>query len=128
MATRISPTFVNVYITIIIRIRNKWVRRWCAIAHLKGHLYHLPGGPNGRRHVDQLSVEMSHLAAGIMVFLAVILQHHRMVRKGADIRRVINDRLSKWSNEFDMLVEEAVWCDSTLKTFCSKTLFRFRRS
>ena len=63
-----------------------------------------------------------------MVFLAVILQHHRMVRKGADIRRVINDRLSKWSNEFDMLVEEAVWCDSTLKTSCSKTLFRFRRS
>ena len=56
-----------------------------------------------------------------MVFLAVILQHHRMVRKGADIRRVINDHLSKWSNnEFDMLVEEAVWCDSTLKTHFSR--------
>ena len=67
---------------------NKWVRRWSAIAHLKGRPYHLHGGSKGRRYVDQLSVEMSRLAVGnipserIMVFSAVILQHSRMVKKG----------------------------------------------
>ena len=107
---------------------NEWVRQWSAIAHLKGCLYHLPGGSKCRRYVDQLSVEMSHLAVGnfpskrIMVFSAIILQCNCMVKKGSDIRRVIDERLSKWCNdEFDVLVEEAARCDTTLKSYTYKT-------
>ena len=106
---------------------TEWVRRWSAIAHLKGCLYHLPGGSKGRRYVDQLSVEMSHLAAGnfpserILVFSTVILQRNRMLKKGSDIRRVIDERMSKGCNdEFDVLVEEAARCDATLNSYTYK--------
>ena len=81
----------------------------------------------GCKYVDQLSVEMSHLAAGnfpsdrLMVFSAVILQRNRMVRKGSDIRRVMEKCLEMWSNDkFDALVEEAFKCDKTLKTRAHK--------
>lgn len=44
-----------------------------------------------------------------MVFSAVLLQRNRMVKKGFDIRRVVERRLKMWSDdEFDPLVEEAV--------------------
>ena len=66
---------------------------------------------------------MAHLSAGnfpserLMVFSAVILQRHRMIKKGSDIRRVMEKRMEKWSNDdFDTLVEEAVGCDKTLRS------------
>ena len=65
---------------------------------------------------------MSHLAAGnypserLMVFLAVILQRNHMVQKGKDIRRVLERRLTMWTNEeFDYLVEETVKCDKSIR-------------
>lgn len=70
---------------------SEWSRRWSAITHLKGRLYHVPGGSIGRRYVDLLSEEVAHLASGnypserLMVFSTVILQRTRMVRKGTDI-------------------------------------------
>ena len=102
---------------------TEWVRRWSAIDHLGGSLYFVPGGFIGCKNVDQLSAEVSHLAAGnfpldiLMVFSAIILQRDRMVRKGSDIRRVMEKRLERWSNDkFDALIEEAVKCHKTLKT------------
>ena len=65
---------------------------------------------------------MSHLAAGnyrserLIVFLDVILQHNRMVRKGKDIRRVLERCLTMWTNdEFDYLVEEVVKCNKSIR-------------
>ena len=102
---------------------NEWTRRWSAITRLKGRLYHVPGGAVGRRYVDLLSVEVAHLATGnfpserLMVFSAVILQRNRMIRNGNDIRRVMEKRMDKWTNDdFDTLVEEAVSCDRTHRT------------
>ena len=102
---------------------KEWIRRWLAITHLKGRLYHVPGGSIGRKYVDLLSTEISYLAAGnysserLMVFSAVILQRNRMVRKGADIREVMEKRKEKWTNEeYDILVDEAVICDKAFKT------------
>ena len=99
-----------------------WVRRWTTVANLKGKLYHVPGGSVGRKYVEQLSLEVSYLAAGnfpferLMVFSAVVLQRNRLVRKGSDIRRVLERRLMMWSNnEFDLLLEEAVKCDRTIR-------------
>jgi hypothetical protein len=71
---------------------DEWVKRW---RHLKGKLYHVHGGPVGRKYVDQLSIKVSHLAVGnfsserLMVFSGTVLQRNRMVRKGSDIRRVV---------------------------------------
>ena len=51
-----------------------------------------------------------------MVFSAVILQYNCMVRKGKDIRRVLERHLTMWTNdEFDYLVEEAVKCDKSIR-------------
>ena len=101
---------------------DEWVRRWVTITHLKGKLYHVPGGSVGRKYVELLSLEVSHLAAGnfpserLMVFSTVVLQRDRLVRKGLDIRRVLERRLVLWSNEeFDLLVDEAVRCDRTIR-------------
>lgn len=56
-----------------------------------------------------------------MVFLAVILQRNCMVKKGADIREVLEKRMKKWSDEeYDILVDEAVMCDKTMKTSSHK--------
>ena len=86
----------------------------------KTRLYHVPGGSVGHKYVDLLIIETFHLAAGkypferLMVFSA-ILQHNRMVRKGKDIRRVLERHLTMWTNdEFDYLVEEAVKCDKSI--------------
>ena len=102
---------------------NDWIERWSTIARLKGRLYHVPGGSVGRHYVDLLSTEVAHLSAGnfpserLMVFSAVILQCHRMIKKGSDIRRVMEKHMEKWSNDdFDTLVEEAVGCDKTLRS------------
>ena len=101
---------------------NDWVRWWHAITHLNGRLYHVPGGSVGRKYVDLLTTEMSHLAVGnypserLIVFSAVTLQRNRMVRKGKDIRRVLERCLTMWTNdEFDYLVEEAVKCDKSTR-------------
>ena len=101
---------------------DEWTQRWSAITRLKGRLYHVPGGAVGRRYVDLLCVEVAHLATGkfpfkrLMVFSA-ILQRNRMIRNGNDIRRVMEKRMDKCTNDdFDTLVEEAVSCDRTHRT------------
>ena len=83
----------------------------------------MPGGAVGHRYVDLLSVEVAHLATGnfpserLMFFSAVILQRNRMIRNGNDIRRVMEKRMDKWTNDdFDTLVEKAVSCDRTHRT------------
>ena len=61
-------------------IDNAWYERWLSIVRLSGQLYSLPGGAVGRRYVDQLSKEVSHISIGkysserVIVFSSVILQ------------------------------------------------------
>lgn len=53
----------------------------------------------GRKYVDHLSKEFSYFSSGtcsserLLVFSSVILQRDCTIRKGADIRRVIERRL-----------------------------------
>ena len=82
----------------------------------------MPGGSLGRHYVEQLSKEVLYLANGtfpserLMVFSAVILQRIHTVRKGSDIRRVLDRRLEMWSrDEFDPLVDEAIRCDRSIR-------------
>jgi hypothetical protein len=78
---------------------HEWIKRWLSVTHLKGKLYHVPGGSVGGQYVDLLSSEISHLASGnfpserLLVFSGVCLQCSRMVKKGLDIRRVLKRRM-----------------------------------
>ena len=101
---------------------SDWHQRWKSVVHHSGNHYVLPGGPTGRRYVDLLTEEVQHLAVGnfpserVLVFSSVILQHDRMVHKGVDIRRFLDQRVDQWHDgHFDLLVQEADRCDSGLK-------------
>ena len=98
-----------------------WYTRWQSVANLSGKQYSLPGGSIGRKYVDLLTLELTHLSSGIfpservLTFSSLILQRDRTIKKGADIRRVLERRLNMWENEeFDILVQEAVRCDKIL--------------
>ena len=44
-----------------------------------------------------------------------MLQRDRLIRKGSDIRQLLERRLSMWSSDqFDVLLQEAVRCDRSL--------------
>uniref|UniRef100_A0A1X7USK2 Uncharacterized protein n=1 Tax=Amphimedon queenslandica TaxID=400682 RepID=A0A1X7USK2_AMPQE len=86
------------------------------MTHLNGRFYHLPGGSIGRLYVDLPSTEISHLAAG-----NYLMMRNLMVRKGANIREVLEMHMKRWTNEdYDVLVDEAVLCDKTLHTHSYK--------
>ena len=86
-----------------------WYKRWLSIVKLSGRHYHLPGGSTDRKYIDKLTQELSHFlvedypSERFIVFSSLILQQDLTVRKGADIRRVIERRLSMWN------VADYVW-------------------
>ena len=99
-----------------------WNECWKKIVQLQGKQYDLPGGAIGRKYVELLSKEVTQLACGnypadrFIVFCAVVLQRDRMIRKGNDIRRVLERRMAMWCRgEYDQLIQEAVRCDKLLK-------------
>ena len=94
---------------------------WKTVVNLAGKHYTLPGGAVGCQYVDQLSKEVSYLCTGVyssarlLVSSSVVLQRDCSIRKGLDIRRVIERRLSMWQEgAFDTLVHEAVQCNKCL--------------
>lgn len=101
---------------------SPWCQRWSIVVQHLGRHYVLPNGSVGRRYIDMLTVELQHLASGtyaaerVIVFSSVMLQRDRMVRKGCDIRRLLDRRLSLWQNEqYDVLLQEAARCDQSLR-------------
>jgi len=88
-----------------------WHRRWKTVVYHSGNHYVLPGGPTRRKFVDLLMEEIQHLAVEnfpfkhVLIFSSVILQCDQMVRKGADIRRLLDRRIGQWRDgHFDLLV------------------------
>ena len=75
---------------------SDWHRRWKSVIYHSGNHYVLPGGPTGRRYVDLLTEDVQHLAVvnfpseRVLVFSSVMLQRDQMVRKDADIRRLLD--------------------------------------
>ena len=95
---------------------------WKKIVQLQGKQYDLPGGAIGMKYFELLSKEVTQLACSnypadrFIVFCAVVLQRDRMIRKGNDIRRVLENRMAMWCRgEYDQLIQEAVRCDKLLK-------------
>ena len=95
---------------------SDWHSRWKSVVHHSGNHYVLPGGPTGRRYIDLLVEEVQQLAVRALIFSCVMLQRDQMVRKGADIRRLLDQCINQWlDGHFDLLVQEDDRCDSGLK-------------
>jgi len=101
---------------------STWYSWWKQVIYYSGNHYVLQGGSTGRQYVDVLANEVNYLACGtypserILVFSSVILQCDCMVRKGADVHRLLGKRLHLWQQEnFDLLIQEANRCDQALR-------------
>ena len=77
---------------------------------------------NWKQYVELLCEELQYLSLGtyrserLLVFCSLMLQRDRLVRKGCDIRRLLERRMKLWRDEqFDVLLQEAVRCDQSLR-------------
>ena len=81
---------------------SAWCQRWSVIIHHLGQHYSLPDGSIGKRYIDLLCDELQHLSMGtyhserVIVFCSVMLQWDRLVRKGCDIRRLLERPMKLW--------------------------------
>ena len=84
---------------------SAWCRRWSVVIQHLGQHYSLPGGSIGKRYIDLLCDELHHLSLGnyhserVIVFCSVMLQRDRLVRKGCDIRRLLERCMKLWRDE-----------------------------
>ncbi len=99
---------------------DPWFNRWEKVIRLPFRRYDLPGGNVGRKFIDSLSKEVELVAdqkgcsERMIVFQVIILQKEILVKKTADIRRVIQRRLQLWDEgQFDVLMQEAMRCSET---------------
>ena len=90
---------------------------WLRVVAIRNSHYNLPNGSIGRDLVGLLSSEVNLLVQGsmsserVIVFLTVILQRDPMVKRGADVRRLLLRRLEDWKVEkFTDLVFDAERC------------------
>ena len=100
---------------------SAWCQRWSVIVQHMGQHYSLPGGSIGKKCIDLLCEELQYLSLGtyhserVIVFCAMMLRRDRLVRKGCDIRRLLESRMKLWRDgQFDALLQEAVRCDQSL--------------
>ena len=104
---------------------SQWCQRWSHMIQHRGKHYSLPGGSIGKKYIDILSEELHYLSAGafpserVIVFCSVMLQCDRLIRKGTDIRRLLERHMAMWQNrQFDALLQEAARCDLSLRNSC----------
>ena len=100
---------------------SSWCQRWSDVVQHLGRHYSLPGGSIGKKYIDLLNDELLHLVSGsysserVIVFCSVMLQRDRNVRKGCDICRLIDRRMTQWrEGQFDVL-QEAACCDRSFR-------------
>ena len=92
-----------------------WFSRWEKAVRFLPRRYDLPGGAVGRRFVDLLSqevklvVDQKEHSERMVVFQMLMLQKEPLIKKSADIRRLLTKRMDMWENcDFDMLMSEAI--------------------
>ena len=79
-----------------------WCQRWSVTIQHLGQHYSLPGGSTGKHYVELLCDELRYLSLGtycserLIVFCSLMLQRDRFVRKGCDIRRLLERRMKLW--------------------------------
>jgi len=91
-----------------------WYQHWSVIIQHLGQHYSLPGGSISKHYVELLCDELQYLSQStyrserLVVFCSLMLQRDHLVRKGCDIRRLLDRRMKLWRDEqFDVLLQEA---------------------
>ena len=94
-----------------------WVQYWRKVVTVRGNHYILPRGSIGRDIIDRLAEEIICLSRQtapserVIVFLAVMMQRDKMVKKGADIRRLLKRTMDEWRQDrFPKLTHEYERC------------------
>ena len=76
-----------------------WVQYWRKVVTFRGKHNSLPRGSIGREFIDLLAEEINCLSRQstpserVIVFVAVLMQKDKMVKKGAEIRRLLARRV-----------------------------------
>ena len=76
-------------------VETRWKKLWKCVVYSNAKQYDLPGGAVGREFVELLKDEVNLLADGkevserLICFTALLLHRDRMVKKGCDIRRLL---------------------------------------
>ena len=98
-----------------------WVQYWRKVVTFRGNHYSLPRGSIGREFIDLLAEEINCLSRQstpserVIVFVAVLMQKDKMVKKGAEIRRLLARRVREWRQErFPELIQEYQRCAKQL--------------
>ena len=95
------------------------VQYWRKVVTFRGNHYSLPRGSIGREFIDLLAEEIhvtclsrqSTPSERVIVFVAVLMQRDKMVKKGAEIRRLLARRVREWRQErFLELIQEYQRC------------------
>ena len=101
---------------------DMWLSWWHQIASKRLCQYDLLSGRVAEDFVNMLADEVNELVSGnmkserLIVFCSVILQRDQAIKKGADIRCLLNHRLDEWrQGMFKELVHELIRCVNHLK-------------
>jgi hypothetical protein len=98
-----------------------WYKRWKKICGLTGKQYNLPNGNIPIHFITLLTKEVESLSKKefpserLLVYVLVMLQRDKQVRRAKDIRILLNQRLLMWeAGEVDLLIDDAICSDKKL--------------
>lgn len=88
----------------------EWQKRWHRLVVLPSKLYELPKGKVAHEFIEELCTLLEGMrhwnSEKMFVFILVVLQRTKDVRKASDIKKGIENRIRKWhSGEYSILFE-----------------------
>ena len=101
--------------------KDLWYERWKKVCNLKGKQYNLPNGNTSIHFISLLTKEIEHVTKNeypserVIVYISVILQREKLVKRAKDIRILMSQRLTLWeAGEIDSLINDAISSDKEL--------------
>src|SRR5436190_22073113 len=86
-----------------------------------GKQYNLPNGNTSIHFISLLTKEIEHVTKNeypserVIVYISVILQREKLVKRAKDIRILMSQRLTLWeAGEIDSLINDAISSDKKL--------------
>ena len=82
---------------------DEWYQRWFTVISQHNLHYSLPQGSAAKKFLTMLTDEIYKVEKGksrserLIVFISLMLQWYSMIRKGFDIKRLLQRRLDMWN-------------------------------
>ena len=110
------------HITSHIQDDRVWQEYWKEVVNLPNRKYTLPKNNTGKKFIDLLTTEINSViqrnsnSEKVIVFMSVILQKSRDIKKSKDVKSLLERRMALWQNkEYDTVVKLAVFASNTYK-------------